>query len=308
MKRAVITGATGMIGKALIKLLIQESFEVTLIIRPNSKRMNGIPVDENTKVIECPLDELRSLENRLIGRYDTFFHLGWDGTYGNARNNMNLQINNIQYCLDAVELARKIGCTTFLGAGSQAEYGRMGEIKLSSELKTNPETGYGIGKLCAGQMSRIKCKEYGIKHVWTRILSVYGPHDGIQTMVMSAIKSMLNGDKLSCTKGEQLWDYLYCKDAANALYLAAKNGRDGAIYCIGSGQVKPLKEYVKCIRDAINPNLEIGFGDIPYFDNQVMYLCADINELIADTAFVPLYTFKEGIIETIAWYKEEEML
>lgn len=102
-----------------------------------------------------------------------------------------------------------------------------------------------------------------------------------------------------------MWDYLYCEDAARAFYLAAESGMDGSVYCIGSGQVRPLAEYITVIRDTIDKNIEIGFGEIPYYDKQVMYLCADIENLRQDTGFNPAVSFEEGIRRTVDWYKEE---
>lgn len=304
MKRVVLTGGTGMLGLALIQLLIEKEIEVLVIVRPNSRRRSSLPDSPYVSVMECDLADLLSLKERITEHYDTFFHFAWDGTYGDARNDMYLQNRNVKATLDAVELAHALGCNTFLGAGSQAEYGRVDGIKLAPTTPVKPETGYGIGKLCAGQMSRIQCQQLGMKHIWVRILSTYGPNDGMHTMVMSGIIKMLHGERPQYTKGEQMWDYLYCDDAARAFYLAAEKGKDGSVYCIGSGQVRPLAEYITIIRDTIDKNIEIGFGEIPYYDKQVMYLCADIDNLTQDTGFVPEISFEEGIRRTVAWYKE----
>ncbi len=61
--------------------------------------------------------------------------------------------------------------SAFIGAGSQAEYGRV-EGKLNSQVPAFPENGYGMAKLCAGQMTRIQCESWE-SDIWTRILSVY---------------------------------------------------------------------------------------------------------------------------------------
>lgn len=305
MRKAVITGATGMIGVALIRRLTKEGCTVYAVVRPNSRRLGNIPKQDNVHIIECDLKNIRELNNLIDEKCDLFFHFAWDGTYGEERNNMDVQIDNIQSAVNAAEAAKNLGCMVFVGAGSQAEYGRCNE-KIAPSSKTHPDTGYGIAKLCAGQMTRVVCQKYGIKHIWCRILSVYGPYDGNQTMVMSGIQQMFNGKKPSYTKGEQLWDYLYCDDAANAFYLAATRGLDGSVYCIGSGQTRELKDYIYAIRDAVNPNMEVGIGEIPYFENQVMYLCADISSLTADTGFTPKYSFEEGIKETVEWYRKNE--
>ena len=211
---------------------------------------------------------------------------------------------NVKYALDAVNVAAVMGCSAFIGAGSQAEYGRV-EGKLNSQVPAFPENGYGMAKLCAGQMTRIQCEKLGIRHIWTRILSVYGPYDGSATMVMSTIGKLLRGEKPSCTKGEQMWDYLYSKDAGKAFYLLGEKGINGKVYCIGGGEARPLKDYIEDIRDAVNPQAEIGFGEVAYGPRQVMYLCADIQDLVKDTGFAPDYKFSEGIAETVEWCKKE---
>ncbi|MBQ8828430.1 MAG: NAD(P)-dependent oxidoreductase [Clostridia bacterium] len=305
MKSAVLTGGTGMLGLALVRLLVKKNIKVLILVRPGSGRKSRIPDHSLVNVLECDLNNLDSLTG-IDEKYDAFFHFGWEGTYGDTRNDMYLQNRNVKNTIDAVHLAHKLGCTVFVGAGSQAEYGRVADgVKIAPELPTFPENGYGISKLCAGQMSRIECKKLNIKHVWTRILSTYGPYDGMQTMVMSGIVKMLSGQRPQYTKGEQMWDYLYCDDAANAFYLAAEKGKDQSIYCIGSGNVRPLRDYITTIRDTVNPGGEIGFGEVPYFDKQVMYLCADITSLTEDTGFIPQVSFEDGIQYTVDWYKKE---
>lgn len=295
--RIVITGPTGAIGVALIEKCIKEKIEVLAICHRNSRRIANIPIHPLVKILERNLDELSTIEAEPE-RYDAFYHLGWRGTFGDTRNDMPLQIQNIQYTLDAVNLAEKLGCTTFIGAGSQAEYGRV-EGVLKPELKTNPENGYGMAKLCAGQMSRLVCEQKNLCHIWTRILSVYGPYDGENTMVMSTLRKLSRGEKTSFTRGEQLWDYLYSEDAAEALYLLGKKGRHGKVYCIGSGQARPLKEYIEIMGRIVGAEKVNGLGELPYGARQVMHLEADITELMKDTGFCVKIPFEEGCRKTL---------
>ena len=292
MKKAIVTGASGMIGVALINLLLNEDYEIIAIARPNSSKIDNIPKNDNVTIVECDLSNLKS----LFGNFsdcDLFFHFGWIGTMGTGRDDAELQLNNIQYTLDAVNLAKTSGCKTFVGAGSQAEYGFTDE-KLSPETPTNPLTGYGIAKYSAGKLSRLLCQQIGIKDCWGRILSVYGPGDN-NSMVMSCINSILKDEQFDTTKGDQLWDYLYCDDCAQAFYDIAIKGKADKVYTIGSGEAIPLRKYIETIRDLINPNFEIGFGNLEYYPNQVMYLCADISELKEDTGFEPKMAFDNGI-------------
>lgn len=301
----VITGPTGAIGMALIQKCIQEGIHVLAICHRGSRRSRSIVQHPLVSVVEADMEEYGLFCPVSDKRYDVFYHLAWQGTFGEVRNNMLLQTENIRDTVEAVKLAKRLGCSCFVGAGSQAEYGRV-QGKLSGDMPAFPENGYGMAKLCAGQMSRQVCVTQNIRHVWVRILSVYGPYDGANTMVMSTLKKMLIQEDTSFTKGEQLWDYLYSEDAANAMLLAGMKGKNGKTYCLGSGQAKPLSDYIKTMQRITGSNGKLGIGELPYAEGQVMHLCADIEALSQDTGFKPAVGFEEGIKRTIGWLREHE--
>lgn len=310
MKKAYITGATGAIGMALVDRLLKEGVKVTVFVRPDSGRLTQF--DDYKGQLELKyvaLEELKVYNAELtdtdeLSEEKVFYHLGWSGTFGDARNDEAMQQRNVEYTLDAVELAKRLGCKVFIGAGSQAEYGRVSGV-LTPDTPANPENEYGRGKLRAGIESRALCDRLGIRHSWVRILSVYGPYDGSRTMVMSVLANLLCGREALLTKGIQSWDYLYSGDAAYALYLlGSTKGLDSDIYCLGSGIEKKLKEYIidMCRAAAADEGL-LKFGAIPYTDKQVMRLVADISKLTAHTGFTPEYSFEDGIGKTVEWVK-----
>lgn len=302
MKHVIVTGATGMVGATMIEQMLEDGIKVTGIVRPASSKMKNLTQNENLKIVECDIDNLLSLKEVLSHDYDTFFHFAWNGTYGASREDIRLQTQNVADTLDAIELAHTLGCQAFVGAGSQAEFGPV-EGTISDAIAKNPVTGYGIAKLDACRMGKILCGQYGIRHSWGRIVSTYGPRDNSYTMVMSSIINMLDGKRMQFTKGEQTWDYLYGGDCSRAFYLIGEYGKHGKAYTIGSGHTRQLKDYITAIRDTINPSLEIGIGELDYYPNQVMHLCADITELKEDTGFEPQISFEEGIQRTIDWYR-----
>lgn len=303
MKKVIVTGATGMIGHTLIEYLLNRNIEVLAIIRENNNRKNNLPNHKLLKIAECNLENLSKL-NINENNYDVFFHFAWDGTFGISRNDTTLQMKNVQYTKDAVKLAKKTGCSTFIGAGSQAEFGRVEGI-ISEDTIPNPENEYGKAKLIASEESRKLANQYNIKHIWTRIFSVYGPYDRMETMIMNTIKTMIEeNESPKYTKGEQLWDYIYSTDVAKAMYLLAQKGKTNETYCIAYGEQHKLYEYIEEIRDNIKPNIKLRLGEISYSPNQVMNLCVSINKLKNDTGFIPEVNFEEGINKTVKWYKE----
>ena len=122
--RIVITGATGAVGTALIAEGIRQNVEMLVICRKASKRRQQIPDHPLVKVLELNMEEYETYqppEGEMP--YDVFYHFAWGGTTGDGRNDCELQEKNIRYALDAAALAKRFGCSAFVGAGSQAEYG-----------------------------------------------------------------------------------------------------------------------------------------------------------------------------------------
>ena len=318
MGKVVITGATGAIGRALVSVCIKAGYEVLAVVHRNSKRASELEKIEHCKVLYLDLSEyanaldemkeqgvvfddfavqdtkeISAQEQAKVNDYEFFFHLAWAAAFGKDRENLPLQLENVHASLAAVRFAKSLGCSTFIGSGSQAEYGRV-KGKLSPDTPTFPETGYGIAKLCAGQMTRLACEQVGLKQIWTRILSVYGPFDREETLISTAINDMMNNRDTSFTSCEQIWDYIFSEDAARALLLTAQKGKHGGVYVIGSGEAQPLKQYIQKIAEITNYQKEIGFGKRAYNAKQVMYLQADIS-LLKEWGFVPKVSFENGI-------------
>ncbi len=302
MKRIAVTGATSMIGTALIEECLKNKVAVYAVVRKSSPKLGRLPENRHLHLVEGELDHLELLPERIQKECDTFYHIAWGYTGENRNRSTELQSRNIRYTLEAVKAAHALGCRRFIGAGSQAEYGPTDLDRISPDSPVHPTTPYGASKLAAGQLAMMLCRELGMECIWPRIFSVYGIHEKETAMVASALRKMLAGEKTEFTPAMQRWDYLYSRDAGRAYYLIGEKGRDGAVYCVGSGHAKPLKEYIRVMAKLTGAR-ETGIGAKPYPPDAVMNLCADTDSLCRDTGFVPEYTFEEGIKETLAWLR-----
>ena len=302
VRKVVMTGGSGPIGLALIRKLLKENVEILLLQRERSAKRMYLPDDDRLEIDYCTLAELANYAPAK-NDYDVFIHLGWANTRRTLRDNMEEQLKNVAYSCAAVEVAHKAGCHSFVGVGSQAEYGRHSE-PLRGDTLCTPENAYGIMKLSACYATRSLCKRYGMRHVWPRVLSGYGIYDNIGSILVSTILKSMDGKKLEFSSGEQIWDFVYLDDIANALFLIAEKGQNNAIYPIGSGSARPLKEYIHILCEKLGKLDEMELGKIPYSENQIMYLEADISELQADTGWKPEVSFEDGIEKTINFYKE----
>ena len=173
MQKIALTGATSMLGLALIRQCIQNNIKVIAFVRSDSSRLNRLPNSDLLEVVGCNLDVLADFKLNKKEQSDTevFYHFGWSHTGKRGRPDCDKQLENLHYTLAAVRLAKRMGCRKFIGAGSQAEYGRS-LIPLTSTTPVNPENAYGISKYAAGKFAKVECEKLGLDYVWVRVLSV----------------------------------------------------------------------------------------------------------------------------------------
>lgn len=298
MKRIIVDGATSLVGVALIQAAIEEGIEVYAIIRRNSRRKDRLPQSRLVHILECNLNEFNGIKD--VGcECDVYYHISWENTGKGSLHSPWKQHANIQYELDAVELARRCGCKKFVGAGSQAEFGvKQGKIRYDD--KFDPDIAYGFSKLAAYGLSRELCKEYGLVHLWGRIFSLYGGNDIENTMLDYAINCFLSGKDAFFSSGTQLWDYLNEKDAGVMFLLMGKVCNESKAYNIAYGESRRLREFINILAN------EMGTLHLCHFNEDgadLQGLQADISEYIRDIGYTPQITFEEGIKEMIRIYK-----
>lgn len=306
MQNVIITGASSMIGLSLINEISDKTNRIYAVVRPSSDKISILNEFKNVTVVKCNLDEYYRLNELIPEKCDTIYHLAWGGAGRIEERNRSalLQADNVRYSLQTMDAAIRLGCTTFIGAGSQAEYGPRNVDKISPDTPAEPIELYGIAKYAAGKLLRAHAAQNNINCFWVRIFSVYGVYNAPTTMISSTAVKLLKGEPVSFTPAEQRWDYLNTKDAAKALYLIGLQSGN-KVYCLGSGNARPLKEYITELRDIVAPGARLGIGEIPYSSNAVMNLCADISELTNDTGWVPEISFADGIRELAEHLKKE---
>lgn len=300
LHKAVITGSTGGLGQALVRKLLSENVELILLIRKDSGRAKYLPSDDRIRIVDCRLDEIKHLQ-LTDGDVDAFFHLGWNDTSPEGRLDVRTQMKNVEFTLDAVDLAYRCGCKAFVGCGSQAEYGNRAEL-LQADLVCNPDIAYGVAKLSASHMARLKCQKYGMKFNWVRVLSAYGPVDNPYSVVSQVIINSLFHRTTELTKGEQIWDLLYTSDIAEAFWLATINGINGKTYTIGCDQEMSLRQELEIFAKLAGGENLVRFGARDYSVEQNMYLKADSSEIKKDIGWKQKVGIEEGAKRTVKFW------
>lgn len=300
MKTAIVTGATSMLGVATIKAMLanQSTKKVFAIVQPNSKNLKKLPVDDRIVTIECLAKDYKLLPEFVDERCDVFYHYAWEPSLIKDRSryfDIDVARRNIGYALDAYDIAYKLGCHSFVGAGSQAEYGPVRKDVQRPEDWTNPITTYGVAKDTVRRLLEVKANQYGVSVQWVRIFSVYGVNDRPNTLISSILRKMLRNETIDLTTCQQIWDYLFDEDAGRALYMIGEHAEGSNIYCLGSGSPRPLKEFIVEMQRITGSSSKINYGAIEYGKSDVMCLNPDIASLIKDTGWLPRVAFEDGI-------------
>lgn len=286
--RIVITGATGFLGTALCKELTGNGHEVTAVVRPESAGKTGLL--KANKVIQLPLEQMED----LTGEYDVFFHLAWNGSGGDARDDYGMQLKNLLYMEKALRAANACGCSKFIGAGSQAEYGMVHGKAKEKEAVPSPFMMYGAAKLACLHMGQVLAGQLGITFVWPRIYSVYGPRENDPTLLGYVARALRAGDIPELGPCENMWDFMYITDFTRAMRILAEHPEAEGIYHVASGEQRKLREFVEKTRDAIKPGAALKFGARKTDVKRTCWLEPDVSR-IQGLGFKCGMAFVEGI-------------
>ena len=303
MNKAIITGASGFIGKQLINELLSRNIKIVAIdIRFDDVLLQN----KEITCINCkdknPFDLQKELE---ILKADTFFHLAWAGTSGSMRADYSVQLDNVKLACDYVVLASKIGCKRFVYASSINE---METYEYLQSDDINPSGGYiyGTGKLAAHLMGETVAKLNGIEFIPVIITNIYGAGEKSARLVNTSIRQLLNGEHCSFTEGKQTYDFIYITDAIASIVEVAEKGKPFNRYYIGSGNPKPLREFLLEMKDVVAPEAELGLGDLPFNGIDISYSQFKLKKVQEDTGYVNKVSFRDGIKMTMDFIKSEK--
>lgn len=304
MKRAIITGAGGFIGGALTRHLLDKGV-VVYGIDISQKNMQEWLCHENFHPIVASFEEYNTLHEQITDdKIDVFFHFAWQGVFGKAFQNYELQLNNAKYAGLALEEAVKIGAHKFVFAGTMNEYEMDHYIKADYF-----EPRYTYIYSATKQVSEAICKtlafNLGIEFSCGRIAMAYGERNKSMMLPNVVMTNLLNNRPCQLIEGNNLYDMIYIDDIVRAFELIGDRGKHMKSYYIGHRHMQTFRQLIEKIANILNPNCTLQFGAYPDVPSGIDYSEIDLNALFEDTGFECQADFKESILKTARWLKEE---
>lgn len=289
-------------GKNLVNVLLSKGYTVIAL----DIRFDDVLTNNPNVVCLNVMD--KSVENLKTeipnGEYVCFFHLAWMGTSGPARADYNMQLNNVKLTCDYILLCKEIGCKRVVYASSINEMETY-EYLQSDNIEPSGGYIYGTGKLAAHLMGETVAHMKGVEFVPVIITNIYGVGEKSARMVYTSISKLLKGEHCSFTAGYQTYDFIYITDAINSVVQVAEKGKAFNRYYIGSGEPKPLREFLMEMRDIVSPGMEIGLGDMAFKGVDIDYGQFDLKKVERDTGYCNQIPFAEGIRMTADFIRGE---
>ena len=218
MKKAIVSGANGFIGKWLVKELVEAGIEVYALVRNEE---NHFIKNDNLHFICCDMKNIANIVEQLKNKkIDTFFHLAWEGSTGDKRANYKIQLSNVQYSCEAMQVAKLIGCKRFLAAGTITER-IVDEAIQNGRVPTNLI--YGICKKTTHDILITLSTQIGIELIWMQFSNVFGPGNRTGNLISYTLSTIQKGEQPEYSSATQPYDFIYIKDLVRAIMLLGKN-------------------------------------------------------------------------------------
>ncbi len=299
LKKVLITGGTGFIGRNVVAELINCGYEVHSIV------CNRIaPEREGLVQYKMNLMDLSDVENfTKEHKFENIIHLAW---YTDTKCIVSdLNVDWTIATLNLLRCFKENGGKKFLGAGTISEYEYKYGYFLEDSTPTDSQTLYGNSKNAIFNIAKIYCKQNGIEFKWPRIFNVYGPAEKSKRLVSSVINSCINGENILVSDCLKFQDYLHVEDVAKGIVDVFENDIHGAVN-ICSGKPVQLRTIVEKITELTNFKGEVLWGAVPAaFDYN---LVVGNNEKLKSIGWKQKYSLEEGLIQTINWWRNNNDL
>ncbi len=303
MNKVVVTGANGFVGSHVCEQLSKQGVKIFAVIKDTNENISCIENLDDIEIVYCELAEIETLFEKIPDRdIDVFYHFAWVGSAGPLRCNEEIQLQNALWTARALRTADKMRCKKFINAGTITEKEAYSAIYTQESRPALPYI-YGAGKLAARSICKPIANSLDIDLCWAVITNTYGVGEVSPRLVNSSIRKILAGQPLQFTAATQNYDFIYIDDLAKAFVAIGEYGKPNKEYTIGSGNARPLREFLTEMQQALAPEAEFVFGDIPFTGVDLPLEVFDTSDLENDCHFKPEISFAEGTRKTMEWIK-----
>ena len=314
-QQVIVTGATGFIGSQFVEYLLKNKVDVLALGR---RKFSDLPNHVRLKIgsatyINIDMNSIKTLDKELsrvgwkLGDDCIFFNLAWGGLRTLSDLDVNSQFKNVYYSVNALEVAKKIGCKLFIQVGTMEEAFTNKYLELDFRVNSefNRHLIYSAAKITAKNALKLKATQFGIDLIYVLHSHVIGAYDNKDSFLQVTLQKLINGDDLVFSSGAQLFDVISNKDCAHGYYLICKSGVPGSDYWVGSGNPRTLREYVERMAKLVPPKKSLKFGELPFNDIILKRCDFSIENLVEHTGYFPSMTYEQTVLELLEFLRNK---
>ena len=300
-QRVLVTGATGFIGRRLVRWLVDAQAQVCAGVAPDEtpERVAVLPAQARQQVFD--LRDARAVQAAVAeSAPQVVFHLAAVGVTDPGMNPGLALTVNTGGTLHLLEALKGRDVQRVVLAGTCHEYGAREAVE-----GLDPFNAYAASKVAAWAFGRMYWRAYDLPVVVVRPFQAYGPEQAVRALVPAAIRAALAGEDFPMTLGEQQRDFVYVDDiVAGMLAAAAAPGIEGASLDLGTGEVHVVHQVVERVWAMTEAGGRILVGALPYRPGVVMCLVASADRTTRLTGWRAQMGLDEGLRHTIDWARE----
>jgi nucleoside-diphosphate-sugar epimerase len=301
---ALVTGATGFIGRHLVDRLLALGASVSVLVRPG----RDLPASWRGRVavIECSDLTLTGLRRAVAGHsFASVFHLAAYGVPPTARDpDLTMRVN-VELPGALVRLCRERGANLVM-TGTFSEYAPpAGRARLTEQSPLQSGKIYGSSKAAGGLLATALAAELGVRFRLLRLFKVYGAGEAPHRLLPSLIASLRQGRRVALSAGTQVLDFVYVKDAVDACVradadMAAPTRPASATWNVCTGKGHSVRAFASTVAQVLGaPNELLGFGEIPMRPDDEPWLVGSPERMHAETGWRTGYDLDTGIRDAV---------
>jgi len=316
-KKALVTGGAGFIGSHLAEILVKEKCDVSIIDNLSTGHLSNIAhIKDKITFFQGDIQEPDILA-KAVKDCDIIFHEAAQVSVPKSVEQpvISAMINDIG-TLQVLEAARQNGAKRVVVASSSAVYGDNPESPKQEDMKTRLLSPYALQKFTGELNSGLYNELYGLETVCLRYFNVYGPrqdpsspYSGVISIFMT--KAFAGKRPLIYGNGNQTRDFVFVKDTAEGfVQIAQSDNTVGQEINIATGEEISVGVLAQTLIDLINPNAKIVTESerLRPDKSEVERLLGDNRKLQSLTQWKPGSNLRQGLSQTIEWFKVKENL